>query len=164
MLDREIGLAGPDSEKAAQQPATGVTRVERQRSVEQPDHSADILAEASQDLGGVDEDARLVLPHVESLPSEIDGLASGFLRLFSPAVVDEPGVAIRRPGECRGVMVIDRDRLLEQSQSLGNPVFGYRTERCKRPCLITICDVNLSCSRKSRAGCPSARANEFRAE
>src|SRR5215831_19168593 len=126
MLDREIGLTGPDSEKAAQQPATGVTRVEPQRSVEQPDHCADILAEASQDLGGVDEDARLVLRHVERLPSEIDGLASGWFWLFGPAVVDQPCVAIRRPGECRSVMAINRDRLLEQSQSFENPLFSYR--------------------------------------
>src|SRR5215831_8757189 len=118
MLDREIGLTGPDSEKAAQQPATGVTRVEPQRSVEQPDHRTDILAEASQDLGGVDEDARLVLPHVKRLPSEIDGLAPGWFWLFGPAVVDKPRVAIRRPGECRGVMAIDRDCLFEQTQSL----------------------------------------------
>ena len=29
-------------------------------------------------------------------------------------------------------MPIDRDRPIEQSQSLGNPVFGYRIEHCKR--------------------------------
>jgi len=45
MLDREIGLAGPEPEKAAYIPAAGEARVERQRSVDQPDHGADILAE-----------------------------------------------------------------------------------------------------------------------
>ena len=53
------------------QPAAGKARVERERTVDQPDHGADILAETSQRKGGVGEDARVVLGHLERPPSEI---------------------------------------------------------------------------------------------
>ena len=86
MLDREIGLTGPDPENAAHKPAAGEARVERQRTVDQPDHGADVLAEISQHEGGVGEDARVVLPRLERLPSKIAGLAASCLRLLGPAV------------------------------------------------------------------------------
>ena len=132
MLDREIVLTGKDPEKAAHKPAAGEARVERQRTVDQPDHGTDILAELRQHLGGVGEDARVVLRHLERLPSKIAGLAAICLRRFGPAVNDEPHVADRRPGKCRPVMRIDRDRLIEQSQSLENPLLRYWKEDRKR--------------------------------
>src|SRR5260370_23257010 len=125
MLDREIGLAGPDPEKAAHIPAAGEARVERERTVDQPHHGADVLAELSQHESGVGEDARVVLCHLERLPSEIAGPAAGRLRLFGPAVSDEGHGADRRPGQRRPVAPIDRNRLLEQSQTLENPPFCY---------------------------------------
>ena len=71
-------------------------------------------------------------PHLERLPSKIDGLAAVCLRRFGPAVSDELQVADRRPGQCRPVMPIDPDRLLKQSQSFDNPLFCYRIEGRKR--------------------------------
>jgi hypothetical protein len=132
MLDRQIGLAGPKPEMAARIPATRVARVERQRTVGQPDHRADILAEPRQHHGGTDEDVRVVLRHLERLPSEIAGLAAGCLRVFGPAFNNEPLVADRCVGQCRAVTRIDRDRLLEQSQGLGDPLFRYWVEGRKR--------------------------------
>jgi len=44
MLDREIGLTGQHPDNAAQIPAAGIARVERERTVDQPDHGTDILA------------------------------------------------------------------------------------------------------------------------
>src|ERR1700736_793287 len=114
MLDCEISLAGPEPETAAQIPAAGEARVERERAVDQPEHGADVLAELCQHPGGGSEDARVVLPHLERLPSKIDGFAAGCLRRVGPAVKDEPHMAHRRKGQCRSVMSIDRDRLLEQ--------------------------------------------------
>src|SRR5690242_20387557 len=132
MLDREIGLAGPNSEEAADKPAAREARVEREGTVDQPDHGADILAELTQHMGGVDENARVVLPRMERLPSKITGLAPGCLRLLGPAVSDEPQVAVRGPGKRRPVMPIDRNRPLEQSQSLENPLLHYGIEGRKR--------------------------------
>src|ERR1700730_13421853 len=128
MLDCEIGLAGPDPDVAAHIPAVGIARVERERTVDQPDHGTDVLSEASQHKCGVGEDARVALPHLERLPSEVAGLATACLRVFGPALNDEPRVAVCRPGQRRAVMPIDRDRLPEQSQSLENPLFRYRKE------------------------------------
>ena len=77
MLDREIGLAGPNPENAAQIPAAGEARVERQRTVDQRDHAHDILAEIRQHEGGIGEDARVVSATSKRPPSKIDGLAAG---------------------------------------------------------------------------------------
>ena len=60
----------------------------------------------------MDEDASVALSHLERSPSELDGLGAGCLLLFGPAANNEPPVAVRRQGECRPVMPIDRDRLL----------------------------------------------------
>src|SRR5215472_13989303 len=125
MLDREIGLTGKDPKKSAKSPAEGVARVEREGTIDQPDHRTDILAEIRQHEGGNGEDARVVLRHLGCLPSEIAGHISGHLRLFSPAVDDELHVAGRRPGECWPVTRIDRDRPFEQSQSLEDPLLSY---------------------------------------
>ena len=80
----------------------------------------------SQHLGGVSEDAGVILPHIERLPSKIAALAAASRWVFGPAVSDEARVAVRRPGKRQPVMLIDRDRLLEQSQSFENPLFRYR--------------------------------------
>src|SRR5438132_4428180 len=96
MLEREIGLAGIYPEKAAHKPAAGIARVERERTVDQPDHRTDILAEIRQYVGGVGEDARIVLPRLERSPSKINALAAECLRLFGPAVSDQRHVTHRR--------------------------------------------------------------------
>src|SRR5215813_8640125 len=123
MLDREIVLTGPGPEAAAKMPAAGKARVECQRTVDQPDHGADVLAEIRQQGGGVGEDTRVVLPGLERLPSKIDALAAICLRLFGPVGSLEVQVAVRRPGQCGPATRIDRNRLFEQSQSRDNPIF-----------------------------------------
>src|SRR6266404_1722187 len=106
-------------------PALGEARVECQRTVDQPDHRTDVLAEIRQHKAGVDKDARVVLPRLERLPSEIAGLAAGCLQLFGPAVSDEVHMTDRRPRKRRPVMPIDSDRLLEQFQSIEGPLSCY---------------------------------------
>ena len=95
MLDCDIGLTGKYPKKAAPIPTAGEAWVERERTVDQSHHRTDILAERRQYEGGVGEDARIVLPHLERLPSKIASLAAGCLRFFDPAVIDEHLVAIR---------------------------------------------------------------------
>src|SRR6516164_3530327 len=132
MLDREVGLTGPDPEHAAPIPAASEARVERQRTIDQPDHGADILAEIRQRLRGIGEGARVVLRHLERLSRKSCGLATVGLRRFGPAVIDQPHVVDRRPGKRRPVIGINRDRLLEQSQGRGNPLFRNRIKGRKR--------------------------------
>src|SRR4029077_7028262 len=92
----------------------------------------DILAEHTQCVGSVGEDGRVVLPSRERSASKIDTLAAGWPRVFGPAVSDDRHLAHRRPDKRRPVMPIDRDRLLEQTQSLENPVFRSRGKGGKR--------------------------------
>ena len=70
-------------------------------------------------MGGIREDARVVAGHFQGPPGEIDALPTVRLRIFAPAVKKQPIAADRRPGECRPVMRIARDRLLHQTQRLG---------------------------------------------
>ena len=76
MLDREIGLTGKYPEKAAHIATAGEARVESERTVDQPYHGANVLAEVSQHEGGVGEDARVVLSRLWRR----DGGPSSFLR------------------------------------------------------------------------------------
>src|SRR5882724_6994840 len=90
------------------------------------------MARRCRHLGGIGKDTRVVLRHLQRLPSKIAGLAAGCLRLFGPAFDDEPQVAVCCPGECRSVMWIDCDRLVEQSLCLDYALSRYRKERSKR--------------------------------
>src|SRR4051794_12936422 len=103
----------------------------------------------TQNEGGVGKDARIVLRHMERLPSKIDGLATVGLPLVGPAVNDEPQVAYRRPRQRRPVIPIDRDRPLEQSESLENPVLRV-WEVNRKPAQIEI--VGGEVDRRSRGG------------
>jgi hypothetical protein len=96
MLDRDIGLAGPEPENAAHKPAAGIARVDRERTVDQPHHGGDILAEIRQRESGVGKNARIVVHLLERLPSKIAGLAAGCLRVFGPAFSNELDVAVIR--------------------------------------------------------------------
>ena len=150
MLDPEVVFAGVGPQNAAQIPAAGKARVERERPVHQPDHRSDILAEISQHVGGVSQNARVVLRRLERPPSEIDALAAVWFRRFGPAVNDEPHVAVRRPGECWPIMPIDPDRLLEQSQGLEHPLSRYRIEDGKRT-QVEIIGAEVGCRPRGRA-------------
>src|SRR5215472_8583640 len=60
MLDRDVELAGPIPEYAANEPAAGVIRVERQGTIDQRHHRADVLAEIGKPLGGMHQDAWVI--------------------------------------------------------------------------------------------------------
>src|ERR1700675_1535905 len=110
MLNREIRLAGPEPENAAYIPAAGEARVQRERTVDQPDHGTEVLAKIRQHEGHIGEDTRVVLRHLKRLSSKIDSLAA---ISSGPAVNGEPPVAHRRQGKCRPVTRIDCDRPFE---------------------------------------------------
>src|SRR5947209_7083819 len=88
MLDRKIGFTGKGPEIAAPKPTAGEARIECERTVDQPDHGTDVLAEIGQHEGHVGKDARIVVPYLERLPCKIDCPAAGCLRLFGPSVAD----------------------------------------------------------------------------
>src|SRR5437016_5008546 len=97
MLDRQIGLTRPQPDNAASKPTECEARVERERTVDQPDHGVDILSEATQYESRVGKDARVVLRHLKRLSRQIAGLAPICLRRFGPVVAGEVKVADRSP-------------------------------------------------------------------
>jgi len=60
MLRRDVGLAGPDPEDAANKPSVGEVRVEREGTLNQRHHGADVLAERREREGSIRQGARIV--------------------------------------------------------------------------------------------------------
>ena len=55
-----------------------------------------------------------------------DSSAPYFFVPGDPAVINKPQAADRRPSKCRGELPINRNRLLQMSQSFDNSFFCYR--------------------------------------
>src|SRR5271170_7224058 len=113
MLDRDVGLTRKQSDGAAVVPAAGVVRVERQRTVDQRHHGADVLAEIGQRLSGIRQDPWVIASYFESSPGEIGALQTVRLRIFAPTVSKQPKTTDRTPGQRRTVTRIAHDRLLK---------------------------------------------------
>jgi hypothetical protein len=71
MLDRNVRLARPNPEEAADVPTAGVVRIQRRRMVNQCYLGSDILAEIGQREGGIGQDGRVVAGHFQGSPCEI---------------------------------------------------------------------------------------------
>jgi hypothetical protein len=95
ILDRENGFAGPQPEGPGDMPASGEARVERQRTIDQRHHRAEILGEIGRRVGGIRQDAGIVAGQFEGSPGEIDALATVYLRIFA---LKHPITAECRPG------------------------------------------------------------------
>src|SRR6516162_8963936 len=86
MLDREVRQARQSPEDAADKPAMGEIWVELQRTIDQPDHSADILTERGQYDGGIRHDVRVVAGRFQGPPGEIRALYAVHRWIFAPAI------------------------------------------------------------------------------
>src|SRR5712664_3946155 len=117
MLDRDVGLARVNPQAAADVPAAGEARVERQCTIDQVHHGADVLAEISQRLCGIRQYARIVAGHFQGSPREIGALQTVRLRIFAPSL-NKPNTAERGPGERGSVTRITGDRLLQKAERL----------------------------------------------
>ena len=58
-------------------PAAREIRVEREGTIDQCHHGADILAKIGQRLGGIRQDARVVARHFQGSPGEINAPSDG---------------------------------------------------------------------------------------
>src|SRR5947209_3972935 len=103
MLDRDVGLARPQPDDAAEEPAACETRVQLQGPIDQRRRGADVLAEIGEHMGGIREDARIVAGHLQGPPGKIDALAAVRLGILARAIETEPLAADRGPGECRPI-------------------------------------------------------------
>src|SRR5207249_3629267 len=96
------------------------TRVERQCTIDQSDHCADILAEKGQRKSGLGESARIIVSHLQGSPGKIAALLTVLPRIFAPAVRAASNIVVRGPSERGTVTWVARDRLLHQTERLGD--------------------------------------------
>jgi hypothetical protein len=111
MLDYEIGLSGPQPEPATNLPVPSETLVDLQSTIDQRDSGVDILAEVSEDVGGIGEYLRVVASNSKGLPGKIKAVEALRLRELSPTIIVEIEVAPRRPNTS-GALIRSRDRRL----------------------------------------------------
>src|SRR5271166_7140004 len=76
VLDRDVGLARPMSENAADVPPSSEAGVERQRMIDQRYHGADVLAEIRQRLGGICKNARIVASDLQGAAGKVGPFAA----------------------------------------------------------------------------------------
>ena len=85
VLDRSFGLPGKQTEKAAVVPAAGKARIERQSTIHQTHHRADVVAEKREGTGGIYDGAGIVAARSKSSPGEIGTLTTIRLGILAPA-------------------------------------------------------------------------------
>src|SRR5262249_55277131 len=114
----------------------------------------DILTEIRQHLCGVGKGPRLVLRDLQRLPCKVDGVATAGLGYFGPTIIDQPHLAERRQGERQLVPSIDRNRLLEETERLGNVLSRYWTEsrKCAQAQIVSAKVSSRAVGRAHRLG------------
>src|SRR6516225_9200389 len=80
MLDREIGLPGPQSQPAAVDPARGIARVELKATIDQCGRRVEIPAGVAERVGSPAKSIGVVASTVQRLTGKIDGSPSVQLR------------------------------------------------------------------------------------
>ena len=109
MLDRDIGLTRKPPQDAANIPTARIARVERQRTIDQPDHRPDVLAEIGKRKAGIGKRARVVASDLQGPMREIGAPAPVRLRVFAQPVDDRAAGGRPRPKQVPGRNA-DRDR------------------------------------------------------
>src|SRR5436309_15953113 len=99
MLDRDVRLARKIPEDAADEPAACEIRVEREGTLDQRRHGADVLSEIGQREGGLRQNARIVAGYFQRAPCELGALQSVSRRIFGPTVHMQPKTAVCGPGQ-----------------------------------------------------------------
>ena len=119
MLDRNVRLARPQPQDPAQVSAARETWIERQRTVDQCHHGANVLAEIGQRESGMYQDYGIVACDFESTPGQIDALPKIRFAILALVVIKQPMAADRGPGECRSVKWIALDPCSSRRSACG---------------------------------------------
>src|ERR1700731_4481055 len=104
MLDRQIRLPGPQSQKTADVPAARIAWVEGKRAIDQRYHRIDFFAKRSERHCGIGQNAGDVLCQLYGPAAEIDPLLSDRIPIRSGSVADQLHAAVRRKGESGAVL------------------------------------------------------------
>ena len=81
-------------------PAARLTRIQRQSTIDQGYHGADVLAEEAQREGGICYDDRVVPGHFQRSPRKRGAFEAVTLAIVEGAKEAEAVIANGRPGEC----------------------------------------------------------------
>ena len=93
VLKREVELTRPQPKIAADLPAPCEARVQRQCTIDQCHHRADVLTEIAERRGGIRQDAGVIAGDLEGALGEIDALPTVRLGIFAAAVKKQPHTA-----------------------------------------------------------------------
>jgi len=93
VLEREVGLTCSQPKIAADLPAACEARVQRQCTIDQCHHRADVLTEIAERRGGIRQDAGVIAGDLEGALGEIDALPTVRLGIFAAAVKKQPHTA-----------------------------------------------------------------------
>src|SRR6516164_8758889 len=96
MLDSQIHLSRPQSQKTADIPAACVAWVEAESAIYERDHRIDVFAETGKGKSSVGQDARVVSRDRQSAMRKLDGLLFVSVPVRGRAVADE----VHAPGSC----------------------------------------------------------------
>src|ERR1700756_5000859 len=100
MLDRQIRLPCPQSQKAAVVPAAGIARIERESAIDQRYHRVDVLAKRGKRHSGVGQNAWGVLRQLHGPAAEVDAFLPGRIAIWG-SVAGQLHTAERRKAESR---------------------------------------------------------------
>ena len=97
-----------------------VVRVERQSTLNQRHHDAEVLAEIGQHKAGIGKYGGIIPCHLQGPLCEVDAFAAVRLQILAETILVWPHVADRAPNECGSVARIALCSLLEKVERLGD--------------------------------------------
>src|SRR5271168_4773510 len=99
MLDREIGVPGPQSQPTAVDPAAGIARIELDATIDQCGRRIEIPAGVAERVGSPAKGIWVVASAAQCALGKIDGAPAVQLGIIGPAADVEMSVTLRRQGE-----------------------------------------------------------------
>src|ERR1051326_849792 len=129
MLDGGVRVTSPCPKCATAIPSAREIGVQRQGTIDQGNHCADVLAEVGQGSCGISEDHGVIPSHFQGPPCIFGTFLSVCRCVLAPSINMKPKTAECAPGKRRAVTRIAVYCLFKKTQCLGN-VPGRRQRHC----------------------------------
>src|SRR5262245_5412697 len=114
MLNRKIGVSGPQPKPSALNPAKCEAWIEVQSAINQGDGWIDVRLEIAEDLSGVAEDIGIVASSPKRAASKIDAILAVPLPILAPTVCSKHLVAMGCLRKSQSIVRVTLERLPEQ--------------------------------------------------
>src|SRR5215469_8900072 len=116
MWDCDLRLTREDMKPTKAIPTVGVTRVESQGTIHEPERRMDVLAEIAEQEARISQHHGVVSTRLKRLPGQSHSMPPVNREIVGPIVEGDCEVAHSRQGERRSITWITRDRLLEEAE------------------------------------------------